>query len=62
MQRIVKSNRKQTARLDSTVTSLAEIMTRLQDQLQDDAKVIETVARMSNQGRLRRVKSLDLAA
>lgn len=45
-----------------TVTSLAEIMASLQDQLGDDAKVVEAVTQLLNQGRLRRLTHLDRAA
>lgn len=62
MGRRARIERKQDAGPGSTLTSLAEIIARLQDQLLDDAKVVEAVARLSEQGRLRRLTRLDRAA
>lgn len=49
-------------RSKATETSLAEIIARLQDELPGDAEVVAAVTRLMNQGRLRRVVTLDLAA
>ncbi|MFH1059059.1 MAG: hypothetical protein V1797_10355 [Pseudomonadota bacterium] len=49
-------------RAETTQTTLAELIARLQDELPGDAAVVAAVTRMMNQGRLRRDLPLDLAA